>query len=140
MTPGSPQVATDCDASHDAILDFFDCIESFLNLLRISTEIPSHLVVIEKAMKILFQLILVLAVATRQTQRNRLRELFSLVSPLAHLALEKVKGKLLNEEDIQRVLRRLSRLTQEETQMAVVQTMEVIYGLISNIRVVMDGA
>jgi hypothetical protein len=91
-------------------------------------------------MKILFRLILVLAVATRQAQRNRLREWFSLTLPLAYLALEKVKEKLLNEEDTQCVLRRLSRLTQEEIQMTVIQNMEVVYGLISNIRVIMDGA
>jgi len=74
-------------------------------------------------MKILFRLILVLAFATRQVQLNR---------------LQKIKAKLL-KEDIEHVLRRLSRLTQEETQMAVVQNMEVVYGLVSNIGVVMDG-
>ena len=66
--------------------------------------------------------------------------IFSLMSPLSQPPLEKIKEKLLAEEDIERVLRRLSRLTQEETQMAVIQNMEVVYGLISNIRVVMDGA
>ena len=91
-------------------------------------------------MKILFRLIIVLAFATRQVQLNRLRELSSMISLLAHSFLEKIQEKLLKEEDVERVLRRLSRLTQEETQMAVVQNMEVVYGLISNIRVVMDGA
>jgi hypothetical protein len=62
-----------------------------------------------------------------------------MTSPLAHPALEKIKEKLLKEEDIERVLGRLNRLTQEETQMAVVQNMEVVYGLVSSIRVVMDG-
>lgn len=91
-------------------------------------------------MKILFRLILVLAFATRQVQLNRLRELSSTTSPLAHsAALEKIKEKLLKEGDIERVLRRLSKLTQEETQAAVVQNMEVVYGLVSSIRVVMDG-
>lgn len=92
-------------------------------------------------MKILFRLILVLAFATRQVQLNRLRELSSMMSPPAHPpSLEKIKEKLLKEGDIERALRRLSRLTQEETQMAMVQNMEVVYGLVSNIRVVMDGA
>ena len=90
-------------------------------------------------MKILFRLILVFAFATRQVQLNRLRELSSMTSPLAHPALGKIKERLLKEEDIERILRRLSRLTQEETQMAVVQNMEVVCGLVSNMRVVMDG-
>jgi hypothetical protein len=96
--------------------------------------------VIQRAMKILFQLILILAFATKQAQHSRLRELFSLTSPLAHPILEKTKEKLLKEQDVERVLRRLSRLTEEETQIVVAQNMEVVYGLISNIRVIMDGA
>lgn len=90
-------------------------------------------------MKILFRLILVFAFATKQAQLSRLRESFSLMSPLSQFPLEKIKEKML-EEDIKRVLRRLSRLSQEETQMAVIQNMEVVYCLINNIRVVMDGA
>jgi hypothetical protein len=65
--------------------------------------------------------------------------LSSITLPLSYSALEKIKEKLL-KEDIESVLRRLSRLTQEETQMAVVQNMEVVYGLVSNIRVVIGGA
>lgn len=133
-------MANECDADYDVILDLFDCVESSLNLLRISTAIPAHLIVIQKAMKILFRLILVLALATRQVQLNQLRELSSIMSPLAYSALEKTKEKLLKEENIERVLRRLSRLTPEETQMAVVQNMEVVYSLVSNIRVVISGA
>jgi hypothetical protein len=68
------QVADDFGAMRDAILDLFDCIESCLQRLRIYTEIPSHLAVIHRAMKILFQLILVLALATRQAKQGQLRE------------------------------------------------------------------
>ncbi|KAH9971440.1 hypothetical protein BJV74DRAFT_799128 [Russula compacta] len=117
-------VANDSGANYDAILDLFDSIESSLKFLRISVEIPSHLIVIQKAMKILFQLILVLAVATKQAKRGR---------------TQKVKEKLLKEGDIGHVLRRLNRLTQDETQKAVLPNMEVVYGLITNIKVVMDG-
>jgi hypothetical protein len=38
------------------------------------------------------------------------------------------------------VLRRLDRLTQEEAQLTVMQTLEVVQGLVSNMRVVMDSA
>jgi hypothetical protein len=38
------------------------------------------------------------------------------------------------------VLRRLDRLTQEEAQVTVAQTLEVVQGLVSNMRVVMDSA
>jgi hypothetical protein len=37
------------------------------------------------------------------------------------------------------VLRRLDRLTQEEAQVTVAQTLEVVQGLVSNMKVVMDS-
>lgn len=134
------QVANDSGTGNDVILALFYCVESSLKFLRIHDEIPSHLVVIGKAMKILFQVILVLALATRQAEQGILREsLFVDVTP-AHPTLENIKEKWLKEEDIMRVGRRLSRLTEEETQMTVAQNMETVYGLISNIRVLMEGA
>jgi hypothetical protein len=118
----------------------FDCIESSLKLLGIQVEIPSNLVVLGKAMKILFELILVLALATRQAKHGRLRESVLADVVVAHSIPENIKEKWLKEEDIGRVRRRLVRLTQDETQMTVTYNMEVVYGLISNIKVLMDGA
>jgi hypothetical protein len=47
---------------------------------------------------------------------------------------------MLGEDNITAVLRRLDRLTQEEAQVTVAQTLEVVQGLVSNMKVVMDGA
>lgn len=91
-------------------------------------------------MKILFEFILVLALATKQTKCGRLRASDFVDVVVAHSTLENVKEKWLNEEDIGRVRRRLCRLTQEETQMTVAYNMEVVYGLINNIKILMDGA
>jgi uncharacterized protein YifN (PemK superfamily) len=118
----------------------FDCIESSLKLLRIHVEIPSNLVVVGKAMKILFELVLVLALATRQAKHGRLRESVFVDLVVAHSIPENIKERWLKVEDIARVQRRLSRLTKDETQMTVTYNMEVVYGLISNIKVLMDGA
>lgn len=38
------------------------------------------------------------------------------------------------------VLLRLDRLTLEEAQTTAIQTLELVYGLVKNIKVVMDGA
>ena len=38
------------------------------------------------------------------------------------------------------VLERLDRLTREEAQTTATQTLELVYGLVKNIKVVMDGA
>jgi len=40
---------------------------------------------------------------------------------------------------VEAVLQRLDRLTQEEAQTTATQTLEVVYGLVKNIKVVMDG-
>ena len=46
----------------------------------------------------------------------------------------------LKDKDVESVLLRLDRLTFEESRMTVAQTLEVVYGLVNNLRVVMDGA
>ena len=38
------------------------------------------------------------------------------------------------------VLQRLDRLTQDEAKTTATQTLEVVYGLVKNVKVVMDGA
>ena len=48
--------------------------------------------------------------------------------------------KLLGENDIEAVLQRVDRLTREEAQTTGAQTLELVYGLVKNINVVMDGA
>lgn len=59
---------------------------------------------------------------------------------LTQSALEKFAKKLLGESDIEAVLRRLDRLTEEEARMTMAQTLEVVYGLVNNVRLVMNGA
>ena len=55
-------------------------------------------------------------------------------------AAEKFAKKLLGESEIETVLQRLDRLTQDEAKMTVAQTLGVVHGLMGNIKVVMEGA
>ena len=55
-------------------------------------------------------------------------------------ASEKFAKKLLGESDIEAVLQRLDRLTKEEGRMTMAQTLEVVFGLMNNVKVVMNGA
>jgi len=52
---------------------------------------------------------------------------------------EKFIKKLFGENDTEAVLQRLDRLTQEEARTTAAQTLEVVYGLFQNMRVVIDG-
>jgi hypothetical protein len=60
--------------------------------------------------------------------------------PATQCATEKFAKKLLfNEREIERVLQRLDRLTQEEARATVAQTFGAVYGLVGNMKVVMEG-
>jgi hypothetical protein len=47
--------------------------------------------------------------------------------------------KLFGENGVDAVLQRLDRLTQDEARTTAAQTLEVVYGLVQNMRVVIDG-
>jgi hypothetical protein len=65
---------------------------------------------------------------------NYLKEL------LAERITEKFAKKLLGESDIEAVLRRLDRLTQEEARMTATSSLEVVHELFNNLKEVMNGA
>jgi hypothetical protein len=58
---------------------------------------------------------------------------------MAQHGVEKFAKKLLGEREIEAVLQRLDRLTQEEGRMTVAQTLEVVHGLMNNVKIVMNG-
>ena len=58
---------------------------------------------------------------------------------MAQCAVEKFAKKLLGESEVEAVLQRLDRLTQDEARMTVAQTLGVVHGLVGNVRVVMEG-
>ena len=58
---------------------------------------------------------------------------------MAELGAEKFAKKLLGESEIEAVLQRLDRLTQDEARITVAQTLQVVCGLVKNMKVVMDG-
>jgi hypothetical protein len=45
----------------------------------------------------------------------------------------------LGDSEIEKIVRRLDRLTQDETHMTEAHILEVVHGLMNNMRVVMDG-
>jgi hypothetical protein len=59
---------------------------------------------------------------------------------MAQRGTEKFAKKLLGESEIEALLQKLDRLTQKEAQMTAAQTLEVVHCLVSNVKVVMEGA
>jgi len=55
-------------------------------------------------------------------------------------ATEKFAKKLLGDSEVEAVLQRLDRMTQDEVRIAVAQTLSVVHGLVTNTRIAMEGA
>ena len=64
---------------------------------------------------------------------------FSLTYYLTEPNAVKCVKKGFDQKDVEATLQRLDRLTQDEARTTAAQTLEVVYGLVKNIGVVMDG-
>jgi hypothetical protein len=62
-----------------------------------------------------------------------------LMHVLTQWSAEKFAKKFFGENEVEAVLQRLDRLTQDEARTTAAQTLEVVYGLVQNMRVVIDG-
>jgi len=61
--------------SYDALVDIFECIENFARRLKIYTEIRPTPAMTEMMVKIMVELLVVLALATKQINQGRLSKL-----------------------------------------------------------------
>ena len=95
----------------------------------------------EMVVKILVELLSTLTLATTQIKRGKPSEsVFGEVTyHLTQRNAEKLVKRLLGEKEVEAVLQRLDRLTQDEARITAAQTLEVIFHLVQNMRVVMDG-
>ena len=91
--------------------------------------------------KIMVELLSVIALASKQIKQGRLSECASTCTlPVAQCSTVKSTKKPRGESEIEAVLQQLDRLTQEEAQMTVAQTLSVVHGLVGNMKVVREGA
>jgi len=58
--------------SYDTLVDVFECVENFMSRLKIYTEIKPTPAMIETMIKIMVELLAVLALATKQINQGRL--------------------------------------------------------------------
>ena len=90
--------------------------------------------------KILAELLSVLVLATQQVEQGRFSTFAAIYTPsVAECAAETFAKKLMGESEIEAVLQRLDRLTQDEARMTGAQTLSVVYGLVGSMKVVMEG-
>ena len=90
---------------------------------------------------IMVELLSVLALATKQISQGRFSKCaVTYTLPVSQCSTEKFAKKLMGDSDIEAILQRLDRLTQDEARMTVAQTLGVVHGLVGNMKVVMEGA
>ena len=127
-------------SSYDAVLDLFECLGSFIKRLEIYTTIPPSTMMMDIILKIMVELLSVLALATKQINQGRFSKCaITCKLPMAQLVLEKFAKKLFGESEVEAVLQRLDRLTHDEARMTVAQTLGVVHRLVGHVRVVMEG-
>ena len=90
--------------------------------------------------KIMVELLSVLALATKQINQGRFSKCaITCTLRMAQRVLEKFAKKLFGESAVETVLQRLDRLTHDEARMTVAQTLGVVHRLVGHVRVVMEG-
>jgi hypothetical protein len=70
------QAAKDVRASHGAIIDLFERVQSFFKRLEVYTEISLTAKMAEVLVKIVIELLSILSIATKEVRRRRASELF----------------------------------------------------------------
>ena len=95
----------------------------------------------EITVKILVELLSTLALTTRQIKQGKTsKPVFGdVLHYLTQCISEKFAKKFFGDKDIEAILKRLDRLTQDEARNTAAQTLEVVYGLVQSMTVVMDG-
>jgi hypothetical protein len=128
---------------YDTLADLLESVEHFLNRLDIYTKIPPTFGMTEMIVKILVELLSILALATKRLQEGKLSEsvLGEILQYITWLcnAVALVKKKLIGGKDIEAVLQRLDRLTGDEARITAAQTLKVVHGLFQTMRDVVDG-
>jgi hypothetical protein len=95
----------------------------------------------EIIVKIIAELLSVLSLATRQIKGGRFSKSITMYKlSVAQFAIEKYVKKLLGEGDVEAVLQRLDRLTQDKVRITVEETLSVVHGLVNNTKIAMEGA
>ena len=82
-----------------------------------------------------------LALASKQIKQGRFSKCaLTYTLFIAQFSAEKFAKKLLRESEIETILQRLDRLTQDEARMTIAQTLGVVHGLVESVKAVMEGA
>jgi hypothetical protein len=134
------QATKGSNSNHEPLVDLIESIEHFLRRVNIYTRIPPTPATDEIVFKIILELLSTLALATKQLKHGRSsKSLFTRMLPYSAQCRNVVKFVKKGEKNVEVVLQRLDRLTQDEARNIVAEILEVVHGLVQNMRGIMDG-
>ena len=125
------------------LIGLFERIESFFKRLESYTELPPSEVMKDTMLKIMVEVLSIIAVATKEIDQRWRSELIIDVDDylfLTDVPGEKYLKKLLGRSDVEDALKRLDNLTQEEAQMATAEVLEVARSVDNKVNVIINGA
>jgi hypothetical protein len=122
------------------LIDIFVRIEGFFKRLESYTEVRPTASMIVVIVKIMIEILSILAIATKEIRQGRSSEytIYN-VSFALNFFLEKFVKKLLGRNDIEDALKRLDTLTMEEARMAIAETLNVTHKMDDKVAVLVDG-
>ncbi|KAH8980918.1 hypothetical protein EDB86DRAFT_2977964 [Lactarius hatsudake] len=106
--------AKDVSTAQEALIDIFERVENFFKRLETYTEVPPTVAMTDIIVKILVEVLNILAIATKEIKQGRTKKYFK---------------KLVGKTDIEDALRRLDKLTQDEVRMATAQLLKITHGV-----------
>ena len=94
----------------------------------------------ETIVKILVEVLGILAIATKEIKQGRPSESIHNNGPsFAHVGSEKYLKKLVGKNNMEDMLKRLDLLTQEEARMATAEVLKITKGINDKAEVLIDG-
>lgn len=123
------------------LIGLLERIESFFKRLESYTELSPSEVMTDTMLKIMVEVLSILAIATTEIKQNRRSELImDNYLLLTDVPGEKYLNNLLRRNDIEDALKRLDYLTQEEAQMATAEVLKVTRSVDNKVDEVINSA
>ncbi|KAH9066445.1 hypothetical protein EDB87DRAFT_1574028 [Lactarius vividus] len=104
--------AKDVSTAQEALIDIFERVENFFERLETYTEVPPTAAMTDIIVKIMVEVLNILAIATKEIKQGRTKKYFK---------------KLVGKTDVEDALRRLDKLTQDEVRMATAQLLKITH-------------
>ena len=135
------QAAQGVSAGREALIDLFERIENVFRRLETYVEVPPTPGLTDAIVKVMVEVLCILAIATKEIKHNRASELIigDRSSLSADSSSEKFLKKLVGRMDIEDAIQRLEKVTVEEARMAGAEALKAIHGVGNQVGDKVDG-